>query len=323
MPTFLFSIISCLVSLTICIGCQWIPPVNVEANTFADRVIVDILDGAVFYSEKGIDDGLWLEIERINEPGIVGGYISQNNNHRGALIILLNGASTYEPGGAEGRARVFHQYFGPFFRNAGYLTWFPVVRECGTAYGQGDLADLIEAIDWMERSGKVLLEVNHIYIFGYSTGWTLATLANRRRRVDAVVSISGITQPDQFKTMWSLYSFISQLFPHNTGVCQLRSTLEYYGPPESPTWEYLDSVNHLDEFLAPMLFIHGTDDYIFGIDNTLALEHRYREQIAQGEALPQMEFMYFPFGHSIPVSNPEVIELIIEFFDRFNPMADK
>jgi alpha/beta superfamily hydrolase len=301
-------------------GCQWILPVNIDNKTTAYREPIDKTDGAVFYWEQNLEDGLWLEIQRINEPGVVGGYLSNNKNHTGALIIILPGASTFFNGGAEEKARTYHRKLAAYHQ-AGYLTWSLVVRECGTAYGLGDLHDLTEALNWLKRSGKRTLGIERIYFVGYSSGATLATMVNRRIKVDALVAIAGITQPNQFEAMWNTYYAISQLFPQNTGICQLMSTLEYYGPPGSPKWDNLDSVKHLDRFLAPMLFVHSTDDFVFYTENTLALQKRYQEQTAAGQMLPEMEFIYLPgASHFVTPITPEISNRILEFLNRFeNP----
>jgi hypothetical protein len=117
---------------------------------------------------------------------------------------------------------------------------------------------------------------------------------------------------------------ISQLFPQNTGICRLRSTLDYYGLPGSPGWDNLDSVKHLDQFLAPMLFVHSTDDFIFYAENTFALQKRYQEQTTAGHVLPQMEFIYLPSGsHFVTPLNPQITKRILEFLEQFENPPDQ
>ena len=130
-----------------CLGAGCIPllPDNFDVDSPL-RTVTEEEVGARFSVEEGLDDAMWLEIERVKEPGYVGGYLS-TNDHRGSLIILLPGASAFSPGGPVDNARGFHLEFGAVMRERDYLTWSLALNECGTAYGQGDLQDVEEVVD--------------------------------------------------------------------------------------------------------------------------------------------------------------------------------
>jgi len=314
------SILICSISLAICMGCQFFPPVNLPVEDSTVQTLDNKVQGATFYSDSELEDGLWLEVERVNEPGVVGGYISPTDNYRKALIIMLPGASTFSDGGAKTKARRWHQFLASIYRREGYMTWTLSIRECGTAFGQGDLFDTIEAVDWLERDGKAILGVERIYLIGYSSGATLATMINRQRKLTALVSIGGVTQSSQFEDSWIIYYPITQLFPNNTGMCQLYNTLTFYGPPGSPLWDHLDSANHVEEFLSPMLYVHGTEDFVFFVENTQAVEKNYRRLLSEGYTLPEIEFLYlWGRDHFTPPVDPEIIAQILEYFERFEP----
>ncbi|MCZ6766274.1 MAG: alpha/beta fold hydrolase [bacterium] len=302
--------------MCLCAGC--VIPINVEVDSPL-RTITEEKLGARFSVEEGLEDAIWLEIERVDEPGYVGGYLS-TNDHRGALIILLAGASTFSPGGPEENARDFHLELGTVMRERDYRTWSLALRECGTAYGQGDLRDAEEALDWLERNGKTLLGVQRVYVIGYSSGATVATLLNRTRDVDALVSIAGLTEPDQLEANWALYSLLRSLFPLNEGLCQPGSTLDFYGSPGSPLWDELDTVNRVEELRNPELLVHGTQDVIFFVENTIHLQERFEERVAAGAHLAPLEFMILPgANHFGPPFRTDVHDRIFQFLGSFEP----
>lgn len=300
-------------------GCLPSFPLNVDVGA-PNREVVDAGAGARFLSEEGLEDTFWLEIDRMGEPGAVGGYLSLGA-HRGALVLLLPGASTFARGGTIGKTRGFHLEFGPLIRQQGYLTWTLATRECGTAYGQGDLADVIEAIDWLDGEGKTLLGVSRVYVIGYSTGATVATLLSRHRDVDAIVAIAGIAEPDQFVELWGLYDLLRRIYPFNEGFCQLGATLDFYGPPGATGWTELDTVERIDELRVPELFVHGSNDLIYSVENTLHLRDRYERRMAEGSTLPApLEFMILEGGtHFDVVERADVLERIGVFLEMFEP----
>jgi pimeloyl-ACP methyl ester carboxylesterase len=314
------ALLACLAAT--CRGCGLLPIVNIAAGP-ASSVVYQEDGRARFAFEEGLEDGVWLEVDRVGEPGAVGGYLSQNANERGALIILLHGASTYDPEGTYGKARDFHREYAPDLWPFGYLTWSLAVRECGAAYGQGDLADVLEAIDWLDAEGKALLGVERVFVIGYSTGATVSTLVARHRQVDGVASMGGLAEPDQLEELWSLYDLLRRLFPQNVAMCQLGSTLDYYGPPGSPTWEALDTVARVDGLKSPALLVHAELDQVFFVDNTIHLQEQYEARLREGALLPEVEFFYVPgASHFDPPSSEEVLMRILDFFARIEAAAN-
>ena len=296
---------------------QNIPPVAPPARTLLREQA-----GARFYAEEGLAEAAWLEVDRVGEPGAVGGYLARAAEAGDALIVMLHGASSYAPGGSVEAARNFHENVGIAYRLQGFTTWSLAVRECGTAYGQDDLADVFEAIDWLDRDGKEVLGVERVYIVGYSTGGTLATLANRQRASTAVVALGALTQGDQFDELFDLYQWLGALFPQNEGLCQLRSTLEIYGPPGAPGWENLNTVDHLEELRNPQLFVHAVDDFVFSVDNARNLQQRYEETLANGGNAPDLQFIYIEgASHFDPPTDYPTYKRIIDYLLRFEPQG--
>ncbi|HOQ84919.1 MAG TPA: prolyl oligopeptidase family serine peptidase [Phycisphaerae bacterium] len=283
-----------------------------------ERSVVSQAEGVTFWSEPGMSDALWAEIARPDGTGSVGGYLSTTPASRNSLIILLHGASTFDVDGRTGAARRFHDNPGRFYREAGFVTFSLDFRECGTPYGQGDLEDLVQVIDWLDAGGKQVLGVERVYTLGYSVGGTSVILANRQRRVTAAASIGGVTHSAEYQNSWLAFSLAGLLYPDNQGLCQLRETMAAYGPPGSPGWSLFDTVAQIHELTSPMIVVQGTEDQIYSIRNAQLLQAAYQEAISSGATLPPLEFLLLPGqDHFAPIASPEVVQAIIAFFDRF------
>jgi pimeloyl-ACP methyl ester carboxylesterase len=301
-------------------GCTLLLPQNVDENPSPTRAVLKEAADAALFMEDGFTDGYWLEVERGSEPGRLGGYLSQPASPREALVLVLGGASSFEPRGALDCTRYTHTYFLPRFEERQFRIWTLVRRECGTPYGGDDVRDVIQALDWLEREGKSWLGVERVYLYGYSTGATQATLASRQRQVTAVVSLAGLTRPNQFEDLNGFYWFLAGMFPNNTGICQLRDTLAAYGPPGAAAWDALNTVDHLDELRSPMLLAQGSEDPIYFNANLLELRARYQADLAAGASLAPLEFIYLSgVNHYELPEHPEVVRRTMEFLERFEP----
>ena len=302
-------------------GCVNLPLDNVDGTPSVQRELIRQEQGASFYSESDLTDGVWLEFEDPNGTSqTIGGYLGQPENGRKSLILALDGASTFDPSGGTYNARDFHETFCTSFRDAGFSTWSLVSTECGTAYGQEDLAELLATIDWLGTVGCELLDIERVYCIGYSTGGTLAILASRQRTLSGAISIGGYTQANQFTDNYFLYQIIAALFPNNVGACQLGATLAFYGPPDSPAWDTLDSVSHINELQNPLLFIHGTADAISEPENAYAMQRRYDTGLAAGEDLVPLSFLFIEGGdHFVARHDVGIRQIMIDYLQGFEP----
>jgi dienelactone hydrolase len=208
-------------------------------------------------------------------------------------VIALNGAGgPYREGTLEAD-RTFHYGYAGEFRAVGLLTWTVALPECGTPYGGDDLADLLEVIDWLDQGGREYLGVDEVFVVGYSTGATVVNLLNPLRDVTAMVSLGGLADGQQLQEHYGLYQTLVGVFALNTAFCQLGDTLRAYGPPGSTRWDALDAVRQVGEFRNPTLYIHGTADVIYAVENTRRIEARYRALLAAGrDDLPELLFEY-------------------------------
>jgi pimeloyl-ACP methyl ester carboxylesterase len=318
-------------------ACAYFPVDNIDAPQDIGRDLQYEINGARVSTEEGVDDAVWLEVPRPNQPadaggeptphiandthnhkaGYVGGYLSQADANGAPLLIVLPGASSYYADGMVAKVRDYHRRFCAWMRQAGFVTWTLAVRECGTPYGGGDLDDVLTVLDWLADGGAAALGADRIYLLGYSSGATAAVLANERRTIQAVVAVDGITGPLQFQRNWGLYRAVADMFPRNTGMCQLGSTLDAYGPPADPAWDALDTVSRAADLRSPMLVMHGEQDFVFLPDNARNLQAACESLLNHGIALPEVQFTYLPTGtHFEPLEREDVAEQIIDFLNR-------
>ena len=160
----------------------------------------------------------WLEIARLDTGGTVGGFVSPVDTHDGALVLLLDGGSTFHADGELGAARAHYLDFGGEFRDAGFMTWCLVLPEYGTRYGEEDLAQTLEVLDWLDRGGREFLGVERVYIVGYSAGANTANLVNTQRDVTAIVSLAGLSQADQLESFYGLLHVPQPHLPAEHGL---------------------------------------------------------------------------------------------------------
>lgn len=300
-------------------GCIAPPlPTNLDAAA-PDRSLLREAPQAVVRQEEGVLDAAWLEITR-DDGRPVGGYISLQKSPRGALVLLIDGASTFQEAGSDAQALTFHRDFGADLRAFGFRTWSLSVQECGAAYGQDDVRDLVAALDWLDDVGRAALSAERVYVVGYSTGATVTQIASRQRTVTAAVSLAGLSRPDQLEEFYDVYRWVSDLYPRNAGLCKLGDTLDFYGPPGAMAWEALNTAGHVEEFRHPMLFVHGMRDIIYFPDNTLAVETAYLAARSAGVEMPKLTFNYLAEGEHYTVrSDPAVRLSVIRWLETFEP----
>ena len=290
-------------------------PANLSLDEPIERTWLRSEGRASFYQEEGIDDGEWLEIQWAGGEDPLRGYLS-TDSHNGAIIVMLNGASTFLGDGEVGGAREWHQIDAPFYRDRGYRTLTPAMAECGVPYGQQEVDEVVQFLDWLEEEGKALLGVQDVYVYGYSSGAITAAMVNTRRAVNAYVGIGGLYEPDQLTDALWFYYLISGVSPNNEGLCQLRTTLDFYGSADSPAWEHLDIVSQIEAFHSPMLFGHGLDDFVLNDNSAQHLQNRYDALVADGVEMPELEFMFFRGSHHVPKVDPEARQRTLDFLER-------
>ena len=297
-----------LVALVFVGGCVPPYPMNILSVDPRRRPLGE-LGEARLWEERG--GRLWLEVEAEGESAAVGGYyavpeggwVPFGAGQAGAgglrgVVLLLDGASTYQPTGGFGQARYFCGTMGAYLRSLGYATWTLVLPEFKTAYGQADYAGALRAYRWLAGDGCASLGAEQFWVLGYSTGGTLALMLAREGDAAGVVAISGIADPQVVLDNARLYVFMSAPFPFNTGMSQMVHTLQHYTLKDRAAWHPLDSVGRADELRGRLLVIHGLKDRVFPAEHSLRLQAAVQRLAREATMQADVEFLLLePFGH--------------------------
>jgi pimeloyl-ACP methyl ester carboxylesterase len=302
--------------LTPCVGCIPALPQNLGIEPNLERSLAQEYERAALFTEPDLT-GYWLEIDRAGGPGTVGGYLSPRaSDATSPLVIVLPGASSFYDEGMVAKARDYHDNFLAHVHATGARAWTLVVSECGTPYGQGDVADVVQAIDWLEGGGRDSLGVNRVFVLGNSSGSTVALLTSLERATDGVIAVSALTTLDDFDANTWFYDLIGDLYPLNAGICQFDDTLRAYGPPGSDAWNAFSITKRVTDLRSPVLVMHGAQDIVFGVRNAEKLERAYQQTVAQGLPTQPMEFVYVADGtHLDMFEHPTVIRQVVAFLE--------
>lgn len=300
---------------TACTDFQYfIPAVNCAASPLPEVVVFEEHGRAAWGTIAGVDDAQWLQVARQSRPGVVGGYLSPEPSPRGSLVLLLSGAGTSHAEARVAAVLSFFRGYGDEFRRAGFRLWAPVLSEAGP-YATDEVDDVVELLEWLDSEGLELLSVDRVFVVGYSTGATTANFVNLRARATAVVSLAGLTEPEQLKRNADFYRRVTDLFPCNTGLRQFRRTLDHY---DAIGWDQFSVVARVAELRNPALFMTAEDDLIYEPANVRNLQAAYERALAAGAVLPELTFEYVPGGgHFAYVQAPELFDLVVSYLKQF------
>lgn len=309
-----------LLLVPLAVGCIPALPVNIGREPPVEWTYAGELAGAQVLLDPVIPDAVWIDAPRAEPPGAVGGYLSLEPADARTLVLMLPGATTFYPSGVRDKVRDYHADFSGVLRMAGFRTWTLGLRECGAAYGQGDLDDVLAALDWLGIGGAAAIGIEQIVVVGYSSGATVAIRVALERELAAVVAISGLARGDQFRRDWGFFRFLADLYARNEAFCQLGATLDYYGGPDSPTWAELDSVARVEELRSPLLLIHGRRDRVYEVANAESMEAACADARTRGVPLPPCEAVYLPnAGHIGLLVLEHVQGATLAFLSQFAP----
>jgi len=292
----------------------FIPAVNCTAPPLPEVVVVEEHGRAARGTLAGVDDAQWLQVARQSRPGVIGGYLSPEPGTRGSLVLLLSGASTSYADARVAAVLSFFRGYGDEFRRAGFRLWAPVLSE-GGPYATDEVDDVVEVLEWLDSGGLELLSVDRVFVVGYSTGATTANFVNLRAKATAVVSLAGLTEPEQLQRNAVLYHRITDLFPCTTGMLQFRRTLDHY---DAVGWDEFNVVARVAEMRNPALFMTAADDIIYEPANVRNLQAAYEQALAAGAMLPELTFEYVPSGgHFAYVQAPELFDVVVRYLEQF------
>lgn len=294
----------------------YVPAQNCDAPELPQVTLTERIDSADYGTVPGVEKAVWLQIARQHGDGVIGGYLSPEPASNGGLVLLLCGAGTINASARVGAVLNFFQDYGQKYRDAGYRLWAPVLSEVDP-YATGEVDDVVELLDWLNGPRGTLPDVERVFVVGYSSGATTANFVNLRGHATAVVSLAGLTEPNQLMRQEAFYRTVTDLFPCNTGMNQMHRTLDYY---KTNGWDNFSVVNRVVEMKNPALFMTAGDDIVFEPANVHDLEQAYDAALADGAIIPQLTFDYLQRGdHFAYVTESEPLATVLNYLQQFEP----
>jgi dipeptidyl aminopeptidase/acylaminoacyl peptidase len=169
-------------------------------------------------------------------------------------------------------------------------------------YGKAMQDDVYDAITWVKENKRA--DTNNMCLVGASYGGYVAQVAafQKPKEFKCFISIAGISDlPDLVK---------SANFWRGSNLSTLETIGDINDESQLKDLQAHSSVNHLDEFSAPILLIHGEYDQVVKMAQS---EDLYKALKKKGK---KVEFIELEKGtHN--VDNPENREIAFKAIDKF------
>jgi pimeloyl-ACP methyl ester carboxylesterase len=196
------------------------------------------------------------------------------SNGKALLVAHSSSSDTYEA------ALLAALQWGSVFAPVGYTVVAHAYDEADSGYGQYDLEDTLDVIDWLSGPGAEELGVDRVYLQGTSRGGIIAYQAAYRRGPDKLAAVVADRGVSNFLLMnVNADSYIAGVFgPDIQHAVEL--TLQWIGvlPEEDPEpWMALSAAYNIDRIRVPMLVLHGDRDVVVPFEQALDFQERVRQ----------------------------------------------
>ena len=195
------------------------------------------------------------------------------SNRKALLVAHSSSSDTYEA------ALLAALQWGNVFAPLGYTVVAHAYNEADSGYGQHDLQDTLDAIDWLDSPGADELGVDRIYLQGTSRGGIIAYQAAYRcssHKLAAVVADRGVSN---FLLMdVNADAYIAGAFGSSIQRA-VELTLQWIGvmPDEAPEpWMDISAAYNIENIQVPMLVLHGDRDEVVPFEQALDFQERVR-----------------------------------------------
>ena len=200
------------------------------------------------------------------------GYLvtSDNASYASTVIIILHG---WFPDDVNG-ARAYLPYANKLAR-AGFTSITLSMRgwpetggidDCGHKQSQ----DMVEVVDWIKNRSSV--EVNNIGIVGFSQGGQVSLLtAAKSSQLDFTVAYFPVTDINAWQKSSDIKGITDDYIPNTCA--------------QAPGNRFKSPINHVTSISAPVLFIHGDEDFRVPTEQSLAMVNKMQQLKKQNELL--------------------------------------
>jgi dipeptidyl aminopeptidase/acylaminoacyl peptidase len=196
-------------------------------------------------------------------------------SNRTALLVTHSSSED-----TESAARYAVVQWGSIFAGLGYTVVAHAYDEVDSAYGQFDLQDTLDAIDWLNGAGADVLEVDKVFLQGTSRGGIIAYQAAYRCDPDKLAGVIADRGVSNFLLMQQRYELAAGGGLGSAIQRAAQLTLDWVGalPAEDPQpWIDLSAAYHIDQIGVPMLIIHGDRDSLVPFEQATDFQARVQQ----------------------------------------------
>ena len=205
--------------------------------------------------------------------------------------------------------------WGSVFAGDGYTVVAHAYDEADSAYGQNDLADTLEAIDWLNGPGGEELGVDQVYLHGTSRGGIIAYQTAYRCEPEKLAGVVADRGVSNFLLLDGNYEAYLQGLFGSTIQRAVQLTLEWIGvlPEEDPEpWKRLSAGYNIERIRVPLLVLHGDRDFVVPFEQALD----FRERVLQAGRSDIEFYLVEGRGHFSLGFDPDYREIIRDFLER-------
>lgn len=177
-------------------------------------------------------------------------------------------------------ARVAALQWGSFLSDRGIAVAAHAYNETDSAYGQFDLQDTLDAIEWLHAKGGQLLGFDRVYLQGTSRGGVIAYQASFQCGPD---QLAGIIADRGVSNFLLLDQRREQYLQGEFGSIIQRATeltLDWLGvlPEQDPEpWKRISAAFNIDRIRVPMLIVHGNRDRLIPVEQAIDFLQRAKQ----------------------------------------------
>lgn len=250
-------------------------------------------------------------IARINAEDLVIYVKRPTGKPNGAVVLVAHPSSDDSKQAAWYSVREWGAFLSPL----GYTVAAHAYREEDSGYGELDVPDTLDAIDWLRGEGAQKLGLNRVFLAGSSRGGIIAQQVAFQVPpgvLAGIVADRGVTDFVRLNDRRILY--LAGLFGQ-TVKAAVQQTIDWLGvlPEDDPgPWLAISSINYVADIDTPMLVMHGTGDTVIPFEQAAAFK-----DAAEAAGRTNIEFyLHSATDHITLGFQPEFRWVIIDFLNR-------
>lgn len=239
-------------------------------------------------------------------------YVKEPTGPPNGAVVLVAHPTSDE---SQTAAWIAVREWGAFLSPHGFAVAAHAYREQESGYGELDVPDTLDVIDWLNGEGGEKYGISKVFLAGSSRGGILAhqiAFQVAPGELAGIIADRGVSDFVRLNDRRNLY--LAGLFGVTVQEA-VRQTIEWLGvlPEDDPApWLAISSVNYVDRIETPMLVMHGTNDTVIPFEQAAVFR-----DAAEAAGRTNIEFyLHNATNHVTLGFQPEFRLLILDFLNR-------